>query len=170
VVQETKVVLGREALLEFLDDRVADLEGSAASPTDEVVVVLTSVLSLIAHDTVSEIDLPGQTRLHQKLQDPIDRGLTDAGIPLFDDVVKLLRGGVLLPFEEFIQNKTPLGRFSKMFLEKIILEDLFFRFHGDHFVIENQYRFRAVQKTFGVVKKKSKKTEKEKILDREGRM
>jgi len=169
VVQETKVVLGREALLEFLDDRVADLDGSAASPADEVVVVLTSVLSLIAHDTVAEIDLPGQTRLHQKLQDPIDRGLTDAGIPLFDDVVKLLRGGVLLPFEEFIQNKTPLGRFSKMFLEKIILEDLFFRFHGDHFVIDNQYRFCALQKTFGVVKKKSKK-EKEKILDREGRM
>ena len=135
MIQKNKTMLGRQALLKFLYDGVEDLDGSSAGPAYEMVVMLASVDPFITHDTVSEVDLPGQPCFAQKLQDPVDRGLADGSVSFLHDIVEFLRGDVFFPFQVLVQNKVSLRRFAQAFPGQEIFENLFFRFHGPQFPI-----------------------------------
>ena len=83
------------------------LDDGFAFGTHKVVMVMMA--RFIASQTVIEMALFSQTRVHQKLHGSIDGGVPNPGILTDDDPMKLLTRGVPTLVKKSVENDFPLA-------------------------------------------------------------
>ena len=63
----------------------------------------------VAHNSVLEVNLEGESTLGQQLQRPIDSRVANGWILLFDETVQIFRAQVAPGGQEDFKNPVPLG-------------------------------------------------------------
>ena len=86
-----------------------ELDRTATTGADHVVMAAPIVLVLITRDAIVKCHLAGQPALGQQFQRPINGGIADPGVFLFDQAMKFFGGKVLAGLQEGSQNGIALG-------------------------------------------------------------
>lgn len=103
------------------------LDDAATFRADHVIVMLMFVVVLVVGDAVAKANFTRQPGFSQKLQSPVDSGLSNTGIVLLDQAVKVFAGKVVLGAQEGIEDQSALGSaFEPAFLD--VLEKHFLLF------------------------------------------
>lgn len=113
-----------ELFLEPLNPGIHNLDTASAVAADQMIMMGLAVCGLVARHAVPEIHFPGNPRLAEQLQRPVDGRLPDLGIDLLDKVVKFLRRVVSLALPENVEDQAPLRGELQLFsgeeMEKLI--------------------------------------------------
>ncbi len=110
VADVTEAVLGGDLVGPLLDRRTLDLDGLAAGPAHQVVVVIVGAAPAVDGLAVAgaqHIDLAG---VGEGLQRPVDGGQPDRVTPVLEHVVELLRAAELVHLVECGRDSGPLPR------------------------------------------------------------
>ena len=81
-----------------------------------MIVVLMLIVMFVVRDTVAEANFASKSRFRQKLQRAIDCGLTDVGVLLTNQTVKVFAGKVGFRSQKCVENQVALRRALKSLL------------------------------------------------------
>ena len=109
VLRDFEAMLSGHGVLECFQFSRKELDDPAALGADHVIVMLMFVVVFVVRAAIAKANFARQTCFRQELQRAIDGGLTDAGIFLFDEPVKIFAGEVLLRAQEDVENQVALG-------------------------------------------------------------
>jgi hypothetical protein len=94
VMKRLESIAAYNLILQLLDLFAVELNQSAATGTDQVVVVMVLVIMLVKHSPVVKLKLAGETTLLQQLQCPINGGKPNRRIFGFHYGVQIFAGNV----------------------------------------------------------------------------
>jgi hypothetical protein len=120
VALDFKMVLARNVLLKLFYPFILKLYDGPAFRANQVVVVTVRGPVLIAVKTVFKVTLLGKTGFGQKLQGPVHRGETDAGMGFLHASVQFLRAHVFAGIHEYFQDLVPLVRGPEPLAGKVV--------------------------------------------------
>src|SRR6266508_1131279 len=99
-----------DLVLQALDPRLEELDHPAALIADQVIVVLSGAKAFVSVADLADPNASHDSRVHQELERPIDRGPRDLlsfRSQAHEDLVRL---EVLVTGEQLVENGLPLGR------------------------------------------------------------
>ena len=118
------VVFVADLLPESFDFGGEELDRTAATGADHVVVAAAVVLMFVAGDAVMKGDFAGEATLGEQLQRAVDGRVTDLGVFLFDQAVQFFGGKVLTGLEEGAQDGIALRGLLEADALEMLVEDV----------------------------------------------
>jgi hypothetical protein len=126
VLGHLETVLCRHRVLNCFQLGRKELDNPATLRTDHVVVVLMLVIMFVVRDAIAKTNLASESGFRQKLQRAIDRSLSDAGVLLPNQAIKVFTGKVGFRSQKYVENQVALRRpleslLLNMFKENFLL-------------------------------------------------
>jgi hypothetical protein len=110
MVLHLESVLPRHILLERLDALVLELDDSAASCTDKMIVVRVGARMFVAGEPVFETPLLGKPRFSKEFERPVHCGKADSGVRLLHTGIQLFGAQVPACLDKDVEDLVTLAR------------------------------------------------------------
>jgi len=127
-----KAVGSKKPVLQTLDLRIHHFNEPAALRADQMIMMLVTGCRLIPTGTVLALELNAKSGSAQQFQRTIDSGIPGAGIFLLNILVNLIRGQMLDPLQQNLQNIHPLVTAFQAIVREILPESCLI-LPGSHF-------------------------------------
>lgn len=108
-----------QLILKPFDPRAAYLNKLSAPGTDQVVMVLVSILMFKPHPSIPEIHLSGQAGFTYEFQRPIHGSVANATVSSAHYPIELIGGQMLFHLQKEIENLFPLAGPAEIMLDQI---------------------------------------------------
>ncbi len=129
-------------LLQTIDFRRKELDRTAASGTNHVVVTAAVVLMLKSRFAIVELYLTGQTAFGEELQCPIDSGHPNPSIASLNQAVQLVSGKMVASLQKRLQDGIALVRLLESYPLQMLTEDILSlaqHLGGDHGMVVDTF-------------------------------
>jgi len=110
-------------VLDGLQLRRKEFDDPATLRTDHMIVMLVLVVVLVVGDAIAKANFAREPGLGEQLQRPVNGGLADAWVFLFDQTIEIFTGKMSFRPEKDVENQVALGGALEALLLDMVAEN-----------------------------------------------